>query len=130
MAKAMAMGTATGTAMRRQHGLTMVGFLFVAVVVLVTALLAFRMIPAYIEWYTIQKALDGAMAETNDPTLNNIRRAMDRKLSADYADAITAKDVEVTKTGNTITASVSWQKKLPVAGNVSILIDFDASASR
>lgn len=130
MAKAMAVGTATGTAMRRQHGLTMIGFLFVVAVVLVTALISFRMIPAYIEWYTIQKALDAAVADTNDPTLNNIRRSMERKLNADYAEAVAAKDVEVTKTGNTITASVSWQKKLPLAGNVSILIDFDASASR
>ncbi len=38
----------------------MIGFLFVAAVVLVVALLAFRMIPAYIEYYTIQKALESA----------------------------------------------------------------------
>ena len=55
---------------------------------------------------------------------------MDRRLSADYADAITAKDVEVTKNGNAITASVSWEKKLPVVKNVSILLEFDASSSR
>jgi hypothetical protein len=98
--------------------------------VVVVALVGFRMIPAYIEWYTVQKALDTAMAETSDPTLNNIRRAMDRKLNADYADAVTAKDVDVVKQGNTVVASVSWQKILPMVGNVSILIDFNAAASR
>jgi hypothetical protein len=36
----------------------------------------------------------------------------------------------VTKDGNTITASVSWQKQLHMVGNVSLLLDFDASASR
>jgi hypothetical protein len=55
---------------------------------------------------------------------------MDRKLSADYADAVTAKDVAVTKSGNVTTASVSWQKVLPLVSNVSLLLDFDASASR
>ena len=125
------MAAMTGARMRRtQLGLTMIGFLFVAAVVLVVALLAFRMIPAYIEWYTIQKALDSTIKEVSEPTLPAIRRAMDRKLSADYADAIQAKDVEVTRQGNVITASVSWQRKLPLVSNVSLVLDFDASASR
>ena len=117
--------------MQRQRGMSIIGFLFVAAVVVVVALVGFRMLPAYIEWYTIQKALDAAVADAgNDPSLNNIRKAMERKLSADYADAVSAKDVNVVKNGNTITAQVSWQKVLPMVGNVSILIDFDAQASR
>jgi len=115
---------------RRQRGLSLLGFLFVAAVVLVAALLAFRMVPAYIEWYTVQRALDAAVKDSTDPTLNNIRRSMERKLNADYADAVSARDVEVTRTGNTITASVSWQKKLPLVSNVSLLLDFDATSSR
>ena len=115
---------------RRQHGLTLIGFLFVAAVVVVVALLTFRMLPAYIEYYTIQKALDQALNDTTDPTLYNVRRAMDRRLSADYADAVQGKDVELSRNGNTIVASVSWEKKLPVAYNVSLLLEFEASASR
>jgi len=115
---------------KRQRGVSMIGFLFVAAVVVTVALLAFRMMPAYIEYFTIQKALEGALADSNDLSVASIRKAMDRRLSADYADAITAKDVEVTKNGNVITAAVSWEKKLPVVKNVSILLEFDASASR
>jgi len=113
-----------------QRGISLIGFLFVTAVVLVVALLAFRTIPAYIEWYTIQKALTEAMADTNDPTLNNIRRAMDRKLSADYADAVSPKDVEIRREGNTIIAYVAWEKRLPLVHNASLLLEFEASASR
>ncbi|MFO1396637.1 MAG: DUF4845 domain-containing protein [Burkholderiales bacterium] len=120
-----------GRGVQAQRGMSIIGFLFVVAVVIVVALVGFRMVPAYIEWYTIQKALDAAVADAgNDPSLNNIRKAMERKLSADYADAVSAKDVNVVKNGNTITAQVSWQKVLPMVGNVSILIDFDAQASR
>jgi hypothetical protein len=108
----------------------MLGFLFVAAVLLVVALLAFRTIPSYIEYYTIQKALENALADSNDLSANSIRRAMARKLDADYADAVTPKDVDISKSGNVTTASVSWQKKLPLVSNVSLLLDFDASASR
>ena len=115
---------------RAQRGLSMIGFLFVAVVVLVTALIAFRMIPSYIEQYTIQRALEGALADSNDLSTATIRRAMDRRLAADYADVVSGKDVEVTREGNKITASVGWEKRLPLVSNVSILLDFYATASR
>jgi hypothetical protein len=118
------------TTNRRPRGLTMIGFLFVVVVLVVVALLAFRMIPSYIEHYTIQKVLEGALADSNDLSVVTIRRAVDRRLAADYADAIVGKDVEVSRVGNAITASVSWQVKLPLVSNVSLLLDFDASASR
>jgi Tfp pilus assembly protein PilE len=126
----MAARRASTGSRERQRGLTLVGFLFVAAVVLIAALVAFRMAPAYIEWYTVQRALENAVKDTTDPTLNNIRRSMERKLNADYADAVSARDVEVTRQGNNIVASVSWQKKLPLVANVSLLLDFDASASR
>ena len=115
---------------RTQRGLSMIGFLFVAAVVLVTAMIAFRMIPSYIEYYTVQKALEGALADSNDLSTATIRRAMDRRLAADYADAVAGKDVEVTREGNKITASVGWEKRLPLVSNVSILLDFYATASR
>ena len=115
---------------RAQRGLSMIGFLFVAAVALVVALLAFRMIPSYIEHYTIQKALEGALADSNDLSAASIRRAVERRLAADYADAVSARDIEVTKDGNKITASVGWERRLPVVANVSLLLDFYASASR
>jgi uncharacterized secreted protein with C-terminal beta-propeller domain len=114
----------------RQRGLSMIGFLFVSVVVLVTALLAFRVIPAYIEYFTIQKALDGALADSNDLSPASIRKNMERRLNADYAEAVTAKDVEITKAGNVVTASASWEKRLPLVKNISILLEFDATSSR
>ena len=113
-----------------QRGLSMIGFLFVAAVVLVTALIAFRMIPSYIEYYTVQKALEGALADSNDLSVATIRRAMDRRLAADYAEVVSGKDVDVTRDGNKIVASVGWEKKLPLVSNVSILLDFYATASR
>jgi len=113
-----------------QRGMSLIGFLFVTAVVLIVALMAFRTIPAYIEWYTIQKALTEALGDTNDPTLNNIRKAMDRKLSADYADAVSPKDVEIRREGNTIIAYVAWEKRLPLVYNASLLLEFEATASR
>lgn len=114
----------------RQRGLSMLGFLFVAAVVIVVALVGFRMVPAYIEYYSVQKALEGAMADTNDLNLNAVRRAVDRRLGADYIDSVRGSDVQLTKTGNTYTAELTWEKRLPLVYNVSLVLDFNAAASK
>ncbi len=114
----------------RQHGLSMTGFLFVAAVVLVLALLSFRVIPAYIEYFSVKKALEGALADSPDLSKADIRRRIERRLGAEYIDSMHANDVDVNRVGNVTTASASWQTKLPLVGNASLLLDFDASASR
>ena len=108
----------------------MIGFLFVTVVVLVVALLGFRVIPAYIEYFSVEKALQGALADSKDLTTADIRKLLERRIGADYIDSVIPSDVVVTKTGNVITAAASWQTKLHLVGNASLVLDFDASASR
>jgi hypothetical protein len=114
----------------RQRGLSMWGFLFVAAVVLVGALIAFRVIPAYIEYFSVQKALQGALADSKDLTKAEIRKLVEKRIGADYIDSVNASDIDVSKAGNVTTVSVSWQTKLHMVGNASVVLDFDASASR
>ena len=47
---------------QRQRGLSMLGFLFVAAVVVICVMVGFRVMPAYIEYYSVQKALEQALA--------------------------------------------------------------------
>ncbi len=115
---------------KRQHGLTITGFLFVAAVVIVAALVSFRMIPAYIEYYSVKKALEGALNDARDLSSAEIRRSVERRLNVDYVDSVRASDVEVTKSGNTVTAATTWEKRLHMVGNVSIILEFEATASR
>jgi predicted membrane chloride channel (bestrophin family) len=114
----------------RQRGLTMLSFLFVLAVVLVAALLAFRVIPAYIEYFSVQKALAGALNDSKDLTRAEVVKLLERRLGAEYIDSVRAADIEVTRSANVTTASVSWQAKLPLVANASLLLEFDASASR
>jgi Domain of unknown function (DUF4845) len=118
------------TMRERQRGLSMLGFLFVAAVVLIGALLAFRVIPAYIEYFSVQKALEGALADSPDLTRADILRRIERRLGAEYIDSMHANDVNITRAGNVTTAYASWQNKLHLVGNASLLLDFEASASR
>ena len=115
---------------RRQRGLSIIGFLLVAAVVIIFALVGFRVLPAYIEYWSVQKALEQTLADQSNITPQDIRRSLERRISADYVDSVRASDVTVTKEGNQIVARLEWQKILHMVANASILLEFEASASR
>jgi uncharacterized protein DUF4845 len=115
----------------KQRGLSIVGFLFVAAMVVMFVMIGFRLLPTYIEYYSVQKALEQALADTKD--LNStaeVRAAFQKRADAGYIESVSARDIEVVKTKNDLTASVSWTRKLPLVGNVSLFLEFDASATR
>jgi hypothetical protein len=112
---------------RRQFGITLIGFLFMAALVGGAGVLAFRSIPIYNEYFTVQKILRNIDLQNNEATPNNIRDQFDRKASADYVYDIKGRDLDVTKENGRIIISVNYQRTIPIAGNVSMLFDFDAN---
>jgi Tfp pilus assembly protein PilE len=114
----------------RQRGLTIIGFLLVAAVVVIFALVGFRVLPSYIEYYTVQKALEETLADQANITPQDIRRSLERRINADYVESVRASDVTVSKEGNQVVASLEWQKTLHMVGNASILLEFQATATR
>jgi hypothetical protein len=116
--------------MRNERGLTMIGFIFVAAVVVVVALVGFRVLPAYIEYFQVQKSLQGSLDDSETGSLAEVRRNFDRRIGASYVDSVRPTDVTVSRQGNQIVAAVVWQRILPMIGNASILLDFDATATK
>jgi len=115
----------------RQRGLSMIGFLFVATVVVICMMLGFRVSPAYLEYYSIKKALEQSLSDVRDVNSTaEIRSAFQKRADAGYIESVRGADVEVTKTKNEVTASTSWTRKLPLIANVSLLLEFEASATR
>lgn len=115
----------------RQSGITIIGFLFVAAVFLSLALIGFRVLPSYIEYFSVEKILHQILAGAPEGiTLTEARRDFERRSGADYIDSVYASDIELTKQGNEITVSASWTKTLHLVGNVSLLLEFEASASK
>jgi hypothetical protein len=123
------MGTG-GQRWQAQRGLSMIAFLFVAAVVVVVAIIGFRMMPSYVEYFTIQKAVEQSLRDSPDPQPAVVRKAFEKFIAADYIDSVRAADLQIEKQGNAMTASVAWQKQLHMVGNVSLLLDFEVSASR
>jgi hypothetical protein len=115
----------------RQTGLSMIGFLFVAAVLIVVAIVGLRVTPAYIEYFSVKKALESSLREAKDvASTAEIRRSFGRARDAGYITSVAPNDIEVTKDGNTVYASARWDSKLHLVSNVFLLIEFEAVASR
>jgi Tfp pilus assembly major pilin PilA len=118
-------------AARQQSGLTMIGFLFVVVVALVVTVIGFRVMPAYIEYFSVKSALAQCLSQTQD--LNNateLRKAFQKRADAGYIESVTGRDIDLYKSGNQWVASLAWTRKLPLVSNVSLLIEFETKAER
>jgi hypothetical protein len=116
---------------QRQRGLSIIGFIFVAIVVVVALMIGARTVPAYIEWYTVQKVMANTLQTSKEGfTLYQFRRDFDLKASADYIESVRGTDIEVSKVGNQLVATANWSRVLHLVGNVSLLLEFEATASK
>jgi hypothetical protein len=110
----------------------MTGFIFTAIVAVAVVMIGFRTMPSYIEYFTVKKILAQILDSVQGGaiTLPEVRRLFDRRIGADYIDSVVPSDVEMQKNGNQITLSASWTKTLHMVGNVSLLLEFEATATK
>ena len=115
----------------RQGGLTMTGFLLTAIVAVAVVMIGFRMVPPYIEYFTVKKIMAKTLDDAKQGfSLYQFRRDFDLKASADYIDSVKGSDIEVSKEGNNLVATASWTRTLHLVGNVSLLLEFEATATK
>ena len=115
--------------MRNQRGITLLGMALICVVIVVVAIGGLKIAPAYIEYFTVKKAIVGVAQTTSKGTVAEVRQAFDWRAQIDDIDVIAAKDLEITKEGNDIVISFSYPKRISLFGNVSVVIDFAASSN-
>lgn len=115
--------------MRKQIGISMIGVLFVCIGLVLVAVGGMKVVPAYIEYMSVKKAVAGVVqgGEARG-TVAEIRRAFDKRAQVDDINVISGTDLEITKEGNDVVVAFAYPKKIPLFGNVSIYFDFAGSS--
>jgi hypothetical protein len=115
----------------KQGGLSIIAFLFVVVVALIFTVVGFRVLPAYMEYFSVKGALEQCLVETRDfSSPAEVRRCFQKRADAGYIESVGGRDIELTKVGNSFVASLAWTRKLHLVGNVYLVIEFDTKALR
>lgn len=115
------------TKMMRQRGVSILGILIICVAIVLVAVLALKVTPAYMEYGTVKKALI-ATRDSGAKTVVDIQKAFQRNADVNSISVISGKDLDITKEGNDIVIGFHYDKKIPLFGNVSLLIEFAADS--
>ena len=114
--------------MNRQNGVSLTGFLFVCGMLVVVAILAMKIVPAYTEYKDIKTDLQeiARNPDMQDATDDEIRHAFERKAAIDDITAISARDIDITR--DPLNLHVKYIVDMPIMSNFSLHLNFEANA--
>jgi Tfp pilus assembly protein PilE len=118
--------------MKRKHlqrGVTLLGLIVTLFVLIVAALFAMKLIPAYMEYATARNAIQ-AIARDRGKAASalEIRRAFESRAAVDDITAVKPADLEITKDAGDVVIAFSYRKEVPLFSNLGVYIDFAANS--
>lgn len=115
----------------RQLGLSLIGVLIVGSLLGSTLLVAFRTVPAINEYLAIKRNVKLVAEEgDNGVPAPELRRSFDRRRQIDDVVTVSGADLDISRPGGKTVVEVAYERKVPVAGNVSLLFDFQATSAK
>jgi len=115
----------------QQRGLSMIGFLFVAVVLVMIAMLAMKLVPAYIEFFSVKKILATMGQEPDLRSKSNaeIRNDFARRADTGYVTVVKPEHLTIDRSGGIPVISADYEFRTKLVGNASLVVDFSASTN-
>ncbi len=109
-----------------QRGITFLGLLFVGGILAVTGVVVAQVVPTLIELQAIHKAATKAAAEGS--SVADVRMIFDKAAQIDDIKSISGKDLEVSKEGDKIVASFSYEREIHLAGPAWLTLKYEGQS--
>ena len=109
----------------RQSGVSLTGLILVLAVLGMAAVLALKLVPAYTEYSAIKDAIVRAKEAGGTP--REMQVAFDKNAGINSVTAIRGRDLTITRDGGEAQISFAYEKRVPLMGNVSLVIDYAGS---
>jgi hypothetical protein len=106
---------------KQQRGLTFLGLLVVGVLLALGGVVFAQVVPTYIEYLAVQKAVDKASA---GETVAEVRSIFDKAATIDNITTITGKNLEVGKEGNRVVVSYAYERDIHLTGPAYLVMRY------
>lgn len=106
---------------KQQSGMTFLGLLVVGILLALAGVVFAQMVPTYIEYMAVQKAVDKASA---GETVAEVRSIFDKAATIDNINTIAGKDLEVGKEGNKVVVSFAYERDIHLAGPAYLVMRY------
>lgn len=116
-------------ASNRFRGITLIGFLMLLIIAGFFAYLAMRLVPVYVEYFGVVKALEQVKGEPGSAqkSLYDLRRNLNLKFDTQYVDEADVKpeDITLERESGGATLRVHYERRVPFIYNIELLATFD-----
>jgi hypothetical protein len=110
-----------------ESGVSLSGLIVVLIVLGALALVAIKVTPAFFEYRAVKDSIVKAKLDAGSGSVREIQQAFDRNADINDISAIKGRDLVITREGGATEISFSYEKRVPLAGNVSLLFDFSGT---
>lgn len=127
----MVKGTDMNAMAHRQRGISFTGFIMIAVGLVFVAITGLRLVPAYIHSAQISQifrdiASDPAMRTA---PVKEIEMSYQKRASINDINDLQTQDILIEKDSGNLRLSANYFIKIPLVGNVTLLLEFNPSSS-
>lgn len=111
----------------RQHGITTIGFLIIAVLVVIVGFGALRLTPIYLEHMKILSVLQDIKTDLDgqNASVALIRSAIGKRLNVEMVTVIKKQDFIIKKSEMGYSVRAQYQKDTPYFGDIYLLAKFN-----
>ncbi|WP_223669532.1 DUF4845 domain-containing protein [Kangiella shandongensis] len=113
--------------MNRQYqgGMTAAGWLIIMSIVLFFMYLAIKLVPAYMEFFSIKSSIESVAQETNSSSSKSeIHRLISGRFSVNNIEIIKVDDVELKEITGGRALYVEYESRIALFGNINALLEF------
>jgi hypothetical protein len=110
---------------RAQRGITLFGLLFWAIIIGMVSLVAIKIVPTSIEYFTIMKAINKVSGDTSATTVPQIRAAFEKQREIDDFKSITGKDLTITKENEQVVVGFAYDSEIELFKPVYLLVKYE-----
>lgn len=114
--------------LNRQHGITLIGLIFVMVILGMIGILGLKVVPTVLEFQSIKRLI--VTASKSGSTVNDVKAAFDKGADVGYIESITSKDLVIIKNNADFDVSFAYNKKIPLVGPASLLLEYEGSTPK
>lgn len=114
-----------------QQGLGFAGFILGAFALVLVVMFGLKLVPVYMEDAEINKLFNEISSDPDmqKASVHDIRASFSKRASIDNVTAIKAEDIEIKLDSGKPQLSAEYAVKVPLAGNVSLSLEFNPGSA-
>lgn len=112
---------------RKQRGMSLIGFILVLSMILCFAYLGLRIVPIYLEYYSVVSAMNGLAAERGSAQMTpyDIKAKLLNRLYVSYTDDnVGEENIRIIRRDG-VQVRITYEVRKPVVANLDVVAAFD-----